>query len=297
MKQLLVLVNARAGPSLQDAGEAAADVLRTGADVRVVEVGEPSELAGLLELESDRTPVIVGGDGSIHALVAALRDLDRLGERPHELGIVPAGTGNDLARTLELPLDPVAAAEVILRGRERDLDIVVDDAGGVVVNALHLGVGAEAARRAAPLKPWLRRLAYPVGSLLAGTAARGWRLRVVVDGDVVTDGRRRVLMVALGNGMTIGGGAPVAPAAAPDDGQVDVVVSFSTSWRARLGFVVTLARGRHPRRPDVIVRRGHEVRVDGEPVPVNADGEVSNLEAGRSWTVLRHALRVPVPAP
>ncbi|WP_026876046.1 diacylglycerol/lipid kinase family protein [Jiangella gansuensis] len=307
MKDLLVITNGRAGGTGDGATRSALDVLRSGARVEVAETRDPAELAAVLGGLGDRLPVILGGDGSVHALIAAAHRLGRLGgsgaeagarERPFEFGIVPMGTGNDLARTLRLPLDPAEAAKAVLDGQPSDLDVLVDDTGGVVVNAVHLGVGAEAGRRAVPLKPRLGKLAYPVGSAVAGASARGWRLRVAVDGRVVAGGGRRVLMAALGNGVTVGGGARVAPSAHPDDGQADVVVSFSTGWRARLGFAVALVRGRHPERHDVVEARGHAVTVTAdEPVPVNADGELSMLEADRSWTVLHHAARVIAPPP
>ncbi|WP_083459003.1 diacylglycerol/lipid kinase family protein [Jiangella muralis] len=295
MPNLLVITNTRAGGARDGAVETALGVLRAGGDVEVAEL-DPDALPAVLARHPGHRPVVLGGDGSVHLLAATALRAGLLDRPPFAFGLVPLGTGNDLARALGLPLDPVRAAEVVLGGRERDLDMLTDDAGGVVVNAVHLGVGAEAGRRAVPLKPRLGRLAYPVGSAVAGAAARGWRLRVTVDGEVVAGGDRRALMVALGNGHTIGGGAPVTPSAEPDDGRVDVVVSFSTGWRARLAFAAALVRGRHPERHDVVEARGQVVTVAGGPVPLNADGELAELAGARTWTVRPHALRVTVPA-
>lgn len=293
--KLLAIANTHAGGARGESVDDAIGVLRAGADDVEVADLDPDALPEILKRHPGHRPVVLGGDGSVHLLVATAHCLGLLDGGPFEFGLVPLGTGNDLARTLGLPLDPAAAAEVVLHGRPRDLDLLVDDVGGVVVNAVHLGVGAEAGRRAVPLKPRLGKLAYPVGSAVAGASTAGWNLRVTVDGTVLADGERRVLMVALGNGVSIGGGARVAPSARPDDGQVDVVVSFSTGRQARVWFAVALVRGRHPDRHDVIETRGHEVTIEGDPVPLNADGELSELERPRTWTVRPHALRITVP--
>jgi diacylglycerol kinase family enzyme len=212
-----------------------------------------------------------------------------------EADVVVEGVVNeaDLRRVLDRHRE---RRPVVLGGSPRALDVLVDDAGGVAVNAVHLGVGAEAAERAAPLKGGLGRLAYPIGALLAGIRGRGWRVRVSVDGRVVAGGRQRVLMVGLANGARIGGGTPLAPGARPDDGLVDVLVSFSTSLSARLIYGALLRRGRHPRLRDVVTMRGREISVRGEPVPVNVDGEIGAPITERRWSVTPAAVHVMVPA-
>ena len=240
MTSLLVVTNASAGSTDDDRVDAALAVLRSGADVTVRGCADPGDLDAALDGLDGRTLVLMGGDGSVHAAVGRLRARGQLDpDRP--VGIVPLGTGNDLARTLGVPLDPADAARALLDGTARVLDLVVDDAGGVVVNAVHLGVGAEAAERASGLKGRLGKAAYAVGGVLAGAGAAGWNLRVVVDGDPLDlDGE--ALMVGVANGRTIGGGAELAPGAEPDDGLLDVVVATSTGPLARLGFGAATAR-------------------------------------------------------
>ncbi len=293
MKPMLVVTNEAAGGTRDAPVEAALAVLRSAADVRREVCAEPGDLGRVLDGLGERTLVVVGGDGSVHTAVATLLSRGELSaDRP--LGLIPLGTGNDLARTLGIPLDPAAAARTVLAGSVRRLDLVVDDVGGVVVNAVHLGVGAEAAEKAAALKDRLGRTAYAVGSVAAGAGATGWRLEVVVDG-VLVPVDREVLMVAVANGRTIGGGAPLAPDASPDDGLVDVVVATSTGPLARLGFAVALRDGEHVERDDVLVVRGRTVTVTGDPFPLNADGELDGPVSARTWTVRPAAWSLLVP--
>lgn len=284
MSGLVVVTNAAAGGTAAEPVEAALSVLRAATDVRREVCAEPSDLDRVLRsMQPGETLVLAGGDGSLHTAVAALTRRGELqADRP--LGVLPLGTGNDLARTLGIPLDPAEAAAVVLHGRPRVLDLVVDDTGGVVVNAVHLGIGAEAAERASGLKGRLGAAAYAVGSVAAGTRPGGWDLRVTVDGAPLrVDGE--VLMVAVANGRTIGGGAALAPAAEPDDGLLDVVVATSTGPLARLGFAWALREGEHVERDDVTVVRGRSVSVTGQAFPVNADGELSGPVTARTWSV------------
>jgi YegS/Rv2252/BmrU family lipid kinase len=290
-----VVTNASAASADDERVAAAVAVLREAADVREESCSDPDDLDHLLDWAGDRTLVVVGGDGSVHTTVAALHRRQALtADRP--LGLVPLGTGNDLARTLGIPLDPADAARALLTGRPRRLDLVVDDVGGVVVNAVHLGVGAEAAERAGALKDRLGKAAYAVGGVLAGATATGWDLRVEVDGEPVhTDDP--VLMVGVANGRTIGGGSELAPGAEPDDGLLDVVVATSTGPVARLRFGIAMREGEHVEREDVVVVRGRRVTVTGDPFPVNADGELDGPLSARTWTVRPAAWSLLTPSP
>ncbi|MFI7439715.1 diacylglycerol/lipid kinase family protein [Nonomuraea indica] len=293
MRRLVAIVNSAAGSADDEALSRVLAELAEHADTVKTRLDDPAELDGLLAEHPGRDPVVLGGDGSLHCLVAALAGRGELGSRT--VGLVPLGTGNDLARALGVPLDPVEAARVAATGEPRSLDLLRDEDGGIVVNAAHAGVGVEAARTAQPLKPFLRRFAYAAGSVIAGVRTRGVPLRVEVDGAVVADGRRRVLMVGVGNGRTIGGGTPITPDASPADRLADVVVSFATGPLRRLLYGVQLRLGRHTARADVVTVRGSRVRVSGPPVWVNTDGELSGPYASRTWTVAPHAWRMTLP--
>ncbi|GAA3578581.1 lipid kinase [Nonomuraea rosea] len=292
-RRLLVLGNPAAGGAGEEGRRAILDALGDAADVVDLVTERPQDVGRALAEHPDRVPVVLGGDGSLHTLVAELLARDEPAARP--VGLIPMGTGNDMARALGISLDPREAAMTVLHGRERPMDVLVDDQGGIVVNAVHVGVGALAAEQAGPLKPWLRRAAYAAGALVAGVRTKGWRLRVRVDGETVADGRRRILMVGVGNGTSIGGGTPLTPAARPDDGLADVVVSFAVSPLARLTFGILLRLGRQRAHDDVVTLRGRSIAVDGEPVPTNADGELTQAKPSHAWTLHPSAWRIIAP--
>jgi diacylglycerol kinase (ATP) len=293
---LLVLAPAYARGGTDDGAlDAAVRVLAAETDVVTVRTGSTDELADALAARGSRRPVVAGGDGSLHRAVRALHRAGGLGRTA--LGLLPLGTGNDLARGLGIPLDPAAAARVVLHGRVRPRDLLEGECGDVVVNAVHLGVGAEAARAATTWKGRLGPGAYRLGGLAAGLRSPGWRLRVEADDHVLVDTDRRTLMVGLAVGRTVGGGAaPLAPDADPEDGLADVVVSTATGPLARLAFAVRLGQGRHEDRADVLTCRASVVRVTGEAFPTNTDGELGGPCSTRTWWARPRAWWLTVPA-
>jgi diacylglycerol kinase (ATP) len=273
---------------------AAVAVLETCGPVEVTECVRPSDLDTILDRRAGRPLIVVGGDGSLHTTLRRLWRRGELAECP--IGLIPLGTGNDFARGVGVPLDPTEAAKAIVDGAPRPFDLVADNTGDVVVNAMHVGAGAEAALRARPLKPYLRIAAFPVGALLAGVRSPGLRLRIEVDGRPVVSGRRRVLMAGFANAPSIAGGtALLAPGASASDGLLDVVVSLAVRPLARAGYALAMLRGTHARRDDVIRLTGRQLTITGEPFRANADGEITGPHRHREWTIQPAAWRLLLP--
>ena len=201
------------------------------------------------------------------------------------LGLLPGGTGNDFARGLALPADPADAARIAADGTPRTLDLILDDAGGVVVNSVHAGTGAEAARAGAGWKERFGRLGYLVGAIKAIVRPPAVRVRVVVDGQEVCGDRDPILQVALGNGAYVGGGAPLTPGADPSDGLIQVLVSTATGPLARLVYAAGLLIGRHHHRADVHTVSGKVVEVSGQSFWCSTDGELTGPYTSRTWRI------------
>jgi YegS/Rv2252/BmrU family lipid kinase len=303
MDPLLVISNADAGTADEESLATALRVLREHCSVEVQATSKPGELDSALHRAGSRRIVVAGGDGSLHAVVAALHRRNDL--EGAVLGLLPLGTGNDFARANDIPLDIEEAAEVICTGVPRLRDLVVDEVGEIVVNSVHAGAGAVASRRSEKWKERLHRigigkvnlgkLGYPIGALSAAVKPPFIRVRVEVDGEVVVDLDEPILQVAVGNGPHVGGGTALTPHADPGDGKVDVMVSRAIGPVARIGYGVQLASGRHPERDDVLYLRGTTVSVSGESFWCSADGEVYGPERHRSWRVEPAAYSLVVP--
>src|SRR3954468_24108236 len=293
MEPLLLITNPDAGSADEERLERALEVLRASADVEVAHTENPGELDSVLHRRGGRRIVVAGGDGSLHAVVAALH-------RRHELadtvvGLVPLGTGNDFARGAGIPLDPEEAARLVVTATPKPVDLIVDCLGEVVVNNVHIGVGAQASHDAQPLKKVLGRFGYVVGALRAAVNPPYVRLRIEVDGHEVADFAHPILMVAIGNGSRVGGGGEITPEADPGDGKMDVMVSFSTSPMAKIGYAVRFRLGRHHERDDVLYVRATSVSVSGQDFYCSADGELYGPERNRTWTIQPGAFSMPLP--
>ena len=304
MDPLLVITNSDAGTADEESLQKALKVLRSHTSVEVQATANPGELNSALHRAGSRRIIVAGGDGSLHAVVTTLYRRNDL--KNAVLGILPLGTGNDFARTNEIPLEIEEAAQVLVSGEPRAMDLVVDEVGEIVVNNVHAGAGAQAGRSGAVWKDRLHaigvgkvnlgKLGYPIGALAAAVNPPFIRVRVEVDGKVIVDLDERILMVAVGNGATVGGGTELTPDADPGDGRVDVMVSRATGSLARVGYGAKLVVGRHPERDDVTYLRGSTVTVSGEAFWCSADGEIYGPERHRSWRVEPAAYSLVVPA-
>src|SRR5918997_3467184 len=285
----MLLTNAAAGSADRERVDSVVEILEGDGPVEVVLLDAAVDLDHVLDGRDSRRLVVAGGDGTLHRTVAALHRRGELGDT--ELGLIPLRTGNDFARGAGVPLDPEEAAKTLLSGRPQPVDLVVDDAGNVAVNNVHLGVGAEASRRGARWKERLGRVGYGVGMLQA-SVSRAFRLEVMIDGERVATPDRPVLEVSIGNGATVGGGLPLHPGADPVDGRLDVIVSYAAGPLRRIGYALDMLRERHPQRSDVLRRYADTVTVAGEPFYTSADGEIYGPMPHRAWRIEPGAMRM-----
>ena len=236
------------------------------------------------------TLILGGGDGSVSSVV------DFLAHHDVTLGLLPLGTANDFARTLEIPSDVDGACDTIANGKVVDVDLgLAGDNYYVNVASVGLGVGATQA-----LTPWAKKnigaLAYPMAAIKAFMTHQPFSARLVFpDGDHEPVEHERLLQVAIGNGKFYGGGMIVAPGSGMDDKSLDVYAIQLGRHRDMFGVARYLKSGDFIRNESVQQYRTGRVRLETDPqMSVNIDGELVAMTP-QDFSVAENALKVLVP--
>jgi diacylglycerol kinase (ATP) len=210
--------------------------------------------------------IVGGGDGSLNAVAVGLI------ETGLPLGIVPLGTANDLARTLNLPLDVSEACAAIAAGKTRRIDVgQANDKYFFNVASMGLSVRITKALDKGTKRFW-GSLAYAITAISVATAARSFRAEIVSASGAV---EVHTLQIAVGNGHYYGGGMSVAPEAAIDDGRLDLFSLECSRWWRLVWLAPALWLGYHRLHPDVRTMSGEEFEIrTRHPLSVVADGEI-----------------------
>jgi YegS/Rv2252/BmrU family lipid kinase len=286
---LIVNPNAGGGRAAQVLPAVEAALRGHGFEVRVTstrDLPHACELAGAA-VAAGEIAATLGGDGLVGCVAGQLAGGDGV------LGVLPGGRGNDFARVLGIPRDPVEACTTLANGVERRIDIGDVD-GSPFIGIASFGFDSDANRLANETKLIKGDLVYLYAALRALAAWEPARFTLDLDG-----GERLEFSgysVACANSRAYGGGMFIAPDAELDDGQLDIVMTGRKPRRRALLDLPKLFTGEHVHTPAVKVVRAREVRVSADrPFTIYADGDpIAELPA----TVgLRHrALRVLAPA-
>jgi len=247
--------------------------------------------------------IVAGGDGTINEVASGL--LAEGGGAAPTLGLLPLGSGWDLARSLDLPRTLDGALEVIAAGHTRRIDagravvrapdgvprerVFVSEASAGLSGDTILIVGRLAKRLGA-------RLGFALGAVGAILGHRALEAAVEVDGVRVHEGS--VSLVVAANGRCFGAGMQVAPNARVDDGLLEVVLVRGLSAPSLLANLPSLFAGTHGAHPGVSFHAGRVMSVEpkGRSMYADLDGEAAGTLPLRA-EVLPAALEVFVPDP
>lgn len=210
--------------------------------------------------------IVCGGDGSVSS--AALAAM----ESGLPLGIIPMGTANDLARTLDIPMELAGAAEVIARGQTRPVDVGTVN-GHAFFNVASIGLSSDLAQSLDPgLKKRFGRLGYAVAALKVLTRASHFGATIKEKGRTTAV---ETYQIAVGNGRHYGGGNVVEESAEIDDGHLDLYsLEMKNLWKLAL-MLRSFRSGTHGAWQEVRTARCVEFDIETKrPMPINTDGEI-----------------------
>jgi diacylglycerol kinase (ATP) len=238
-----------------------------------------------------RRIVAVGGDGTWSNVAGAIL---ASGE-PAELGLVPGGTGCDLAKSLHIPpKDLAACARIVKAGHTRTIDVGrIEDR--YFLNVVGFGFDIAVIEDSWTVT-WLGGdLLYLYCALRQLARFPGFPVEVSVDGGAPV--QRDMLMLVIANGLVFGGGFQINPAGDLADGRLDGVAFHNMPLARRLGIMVRLLRGTHGGSPDVSLSGGRRFSLRFPAPPTyETDGEWNRARSAElEVTTLPAALRVLAP--
>jgi diacylglycerol kinase (ATP) len=208
---------------------------------------------------------LVGGDGTVHLGAQVLA------KSGMPFGVIPAGTGNDFARGIGVPLkDPKAAAALIVKGQTRPVDLAT--AKDEYITTVVAGGFDSLVNKRANAMTWPKGNArYTLATFAELRTFSPISYVVTVDGEVLeTD----AMLVAVGTGPTYGGGLQICAGAGIDDGLLDITIIKPVSRLTLLQMFPKLSKGTHLGHPAVHTLRGRSVRLEAPGVTAYADGEI-----------------------
>ena len=292
--RLLVNPSAGKGRALEILPDVAGSLRDGGANLEILlsrDFAEAKSMAQQAIVDGVDVLAVMGGDGMMHLGVNTSAAAHMEGRSRTTLGLIPAGTGNDLCRGIGLPpKDAVAAAQVIAAGHSRSIDLA-RVAETYVAAVLATGFDALVNRRANQM-PWPRgstRYALAVMAELRVFSPLHYRLTL--------DGQIRELpamLVAIGNTSSYGGGMLICPQADPYDGLLDVTIIHPVGRLKLLRLFPEMYSGKFVRDACVEQLRVREATVEGPGLVGFGDGEMLGAAPLRVCSVPR-ALPVFVP--
>jgi len=268
-REIALLTNPSAGKGAgsRTAAIALPRLREAGFHVRELQGGdgpEAIELARKAVADGVESLVVVGGDGMVHMAVQALANTGV------NLGIIPAGTGNDVARYLDIPRkNPQAAADVVVGSHVRTIDLA--KAGpSYFVTVLAAGFDSKVNERANHMRWPKGQMRYNLATLAELRVFEPLAYTLEMDGEVR---RLDAMLVAVGNGPSFGGGLRITHGAEIDDGLLDVVIIKPMSKVELVKTYPKLYSGRHVTHPQYEHHLVRSVTVAAPGVVAYADGE------------------------
>lgn len=231
----------------------------------------PKEAINIAEdsVENYEITVAVGGDGTVNEVARGLINTGK-----GTLGIVPGGTGNDMAKSLGISTEPVKALETLCRGLKKDIDIgCVNDSN--FLNIASVGFDAEVVINNQSIKTVIKSgISYAVSVIYTLLSFKKKKVKITIDDNVMEE---KIILLAVGNGKYYGGGMKILPMAKVDDEYLDICIVSNINKLKLLFLFPTIFKGNHIKyKKYVKMYKGKTIKVETkDKIYINIDGEIA----------------------
>lgn len=219
---ILIITNPKSGKSHKC--EELTEYIKDKQNAQIVHSNKPDHIKEIVKENIDKVDTIVaaGGDGTINDVVNALDgNFNKI-----SLGIIPLGTGNDLARTLDIPIDPIEAFNLIESSNLRQIDLIQIETENKISYCINMSAGGFSGQVDEILDESMKKtwgpLAYLMGAITALPDLKEYKTKIISEDEELKI--EQVLNIVVANGRTVAGGKKVANFSSPEDGFLDLII-------------------------------------------------------------------------
>lgn len=272
MENILFIVNPIAGggkamgliPLIEE------EMKKNNIEFKIIITERESQATEIAENHIDEYTLIVavGGDGTVNEIAKGIIRKGR-----GILAIIPGGTGNDLARSIGIPLNAKNAIKLMLKGNKKEIDIGKVNSYNFL-NIASAGFDAEVVINNERIKKKVKNhISYAISVVYTLFKYRDKSVTLEIDGSIFDE---KILLLAVGNGKYYGGGMKILPMAKIDDAYLDICVISNISKLMLLYLFPTIFKGHHIRYTKYVkTYKAKSVKISSrETFLLNIDGEV-----------------------
>lgn len=253
--------------------------------IKTEKIGGAAEVIKENILEPYDVYIAVGGDGTVNEVINGMIGSNKI------FGIIPCGTGNDLAKTLLLPKDPKEAIMRTITSEPKQIDIGRVN-GRYFANIASIGLDAEIANYSNKIKKWFKgAYAYIIALVKVLLTYKPMTIDFFDGEEAYT---KKIMLVAFCNGKFYGGGMKIAPKAHISDGYLDICIIEKMHKLKLLVLFPSVFKGKHSKFKEVKIHRTNKITINSNhSSKINIDGEIiENHQREVTFEIVAKALNV-----
>lgn len=244
------------------------EMLNKNMEYEIMLTTKPKDAIKFAEKSNQDIIIAVGGDGTVNEVAKGL-----IKRKAGILAIIPGGTGNDMARSLDIPMDPIEALKRIFHKNTKEVDLGIAN-GHYFLNIASAGFDAEVVRATNSIKNKIKgKFAYVLGILYTIIHYRKKQVTIDIDGESF---KRNLILLAVGNGKYYGGGLMILPESKINDGYLHICLVKDIGTLKILFLFPSIFKGNHIKyKKYVEIHKAKKIQIETkEEIYFNLDGEI-----------------------